>query len=224
MHFLRKSATMATITIAALFSAGCSSLSTSPAHISETTPAIATTAAMAAPAQRPYYKAIDLGGRLSVRYEQNGKEQAVYGSFTWSQTLDHTVVTLLSPLGQTLATINITPDLSTLQQAGQPIRTAADVDQLTSEALGWPLPIAGMRDWLQAFGNDSKDQRFNLNPTSDSSAVTSVTTSDHWLIQYTNWQTGTDNSGYAKRIDLSRNTEQAGPVAIRIVIDNWQPH
>ncbi len=223
MRFHRNSATMTAMAIAALFSAGCSTLSTSPTDTTAASSAVATAAVTTPAALRPYYKAIDVSGRLSVRYEQNDKEQAVYGSFTWSQALDHTVVTLLSPLGQTLATINITPDLSTLQQAGQPIRTAADVDQLTSEALGWPLPIAGMRDWLQAFGNDSKNQRFNLNPTSDSSAVTSVTTSDHWLIQYTNWQTGADNSGYAKRIDLSRNTEQAGPVAIRIVIDSWQP-
>jgi outer membrane lipoprotein LolB len=27
-----------------------------------------------------------------------------------------------------------------------------------------------------------------------------------------------------RRIDLERNTEQAGKVAIRIVIDTWQPH
>ncbi|MDP5007819.1 MAG: outer membrane lipoprotein LolB, partial [Glaciimonas sp.] len=145
----------------ALFSAGCSTLPTPLEHAS----GVASTAI----APRPYYQAIDISGRLSVRYEQNGKEQAMHGSFTWAQTGELTVVTLLSPLGQTLATINITPTHATLQQAGQPLRSATNVDQLTTQALGWPLPIAGLRDWLQAFGTDNKEQRFNLNPNSDNS-------------------------------------------------------
>ena len=55
--------------------------------------------------QRPYHDVIRLSGRLSLRYQQNGNEQAVHGSFTWNQTGNHVVLSLLSPLGQTLATI-----------------------------------------------------------------------------------------------------------------------
>lgn len=176
---------------------------------------------------RPYHQAIDLSGRLSVRYQQDGKEQAIHGSFTWSQTSQHTVVTLLSPLGQTLATIDITPKQSTLHQAGQPSRTAADVDLLTAQSLGWPLPIAGLRDWLQGFGADANGKPFNVKPPSDN-GVTTVTTADHWSIQYAGWQPAEGTAGgtndLPKRIDLTRNTAQAGDVAIRIVIDSAQPH
>lgn len=181
---------------------------------------------------RHYHEAIDLSGRLSVRYQQDGKEQALHGSFTWSQSSQNTLVTILSPLGQTLATIDITPQQSTLQQAGQPARTAADVDLLTAQALGWPLPIAGLRDWLQGFGSGANGKPFNLNPTVDNGATT-VTTADHWSIQYDSWQsvkgTSTKTSSpqtsiFPKRIDLTRSTAQAGDVAIRIVIDSAQPH
>ncbi|MGS0741125.1 lipoprotein insertase outer membrane protein LolB [Glaciimonas sp. GG7] len=199
--------TVITVTLAI---SGCSTLS------APSTPNIA---AVSSP--RQYHQSIDLSGRLSVRYEQNGKEQAVHGSFTWSQTSDHTVVTVLSPLGQTLATIDITPQQSTLHQAGQPLRTAADVDLLTAQALGWPLPIAGLRDWLQGFGSDASGKPFNVSPASDNS-TTNVTTADQWRIQYVSWQTGSQDS-YPKRIDLTRNTEQAGQVAIRIVVDSAQP-
>ncbi|WP_061532197.1 outer membrane lipoprotein LolB [Collimonas arenae] len=170
---------------------------------------------------RQYHQLIDVSGRLSVRYEQDGKEQALHGSFTWSQNGADTVVTLLSPLGQTLATINIGADQATLTQAGQPLRSASDVDALTVQALGWPLPIAGLRDWLQGFGQNAAGQRFIATPASD---TYNVTTADNWRLQYTNWQ-DQDNAAesYPKRIDLARNATQAGDVAIRIVIDSRQP-
>ncbi|MBB5201407.1 outer membrane lipoprotein LolB [Glaciimonas immobilis] len=176
---------------------------------------------------RQYHPAIDFNGRLSLRYQQDGKEQALHGSFTWSQASQRTLVTLLSPLGQTLATIDITPQQSTLHQAGQPPRSAADVDLLTAQALGWPLPIAGLRDWLQGFGSDINGKRFNIQPSGEKEP-TNITTADHWAIQYTGWQPAEGLTGDAnstpKRIDLTRSTEQAGEVAIRIVVDSAQIH
>src|SRR5690349_4318383 len=75
---------------------------------------------------RIYHDAIELSGRLSVRYQQNGKEEAVHGSFTWAQTPDATNIVLLSQLGQTLALIEVGPAASKLTQAGQPPRVAAN--------------------------------------------------------------------------------------------------
>ncbi|AMO93570.1 outer membrane lipoprotein LolB [Collimonas fungivorans] len=191
---------------------GCSTLQQSSA-----------TASAASSAARQYHQAIDVSGRLSIRYQQDGKEQAVHGSFTWAQGKQETVITLLSPLGQTLATINIAADQATLKQSGQPARSASDVDALTVQALGWPLPVAGLRDWLQGFGQNAAGRRFSAVPAADDGF--SVTTADKWLIQYTNWQDQNNGAeSYPKRIDLARNTAQAGEVAIRIVIDSRQPH
>jgi len=199
--------------LAAMALSGCSTLSQSSA------PAAAATSVAA----RQYHQAIDVSGRLSIRYQQDGKEQAMHGSFTWAQGKQETVITLLSPLGQTLATINIAADQATLKQSGQPARSAGDVDALTVQALGWPLPIAGLRDWLQGFGQNAAGQRFSAAPSADDGF--SVTTADKWLIQYTNWQDQNNGAeSYPKRIDLARNTAQAGEVAIRIVIDSRQPH
>ena len=68
-------------------------------------------------AVRAYRDTIDLAGRLSVRYQQNGKEESVHGNFTWAQADDRTHIVLLSPLGQTLATIEVARDTATLTQA-----------------------------------------------------------------------------------------------------------
>src|SRR4051794_12790412 len=86
------------LTAATLLTTGCASLAP-PA-----TPGGA--ASEAATAQRPYREAIDIGGRLSLRYEQNGSEQALDGKFTWLQTASGILITLLTPFGQTLATID----------------------------------------------------------------------------------------------------------------------
>jgi|GEM_PF-107574 len=180
-------------------------------------------AAAQAQTHRTYHPSIDLGGRLSVRYQQNGKEEAVHGNFTWTQTPDRTLVTLLSPLGQTMAKIEIMPDRSILMQPGQPVRSAADVDALTAETLGWPLPISGLREWLQGFATGTDGLRFAASPINGKA---DTVTSEGWKLHYVSWQddaqTPADN--HPRRIDLERSTAQAGEVALRIVIDSWQPH
>jgi outer membrane lipoprotein LolB len=164
--------------------------------------------------------AIDLGGRLSVRYQRNGNEEALHGSFSWSQSANRTLVTLMSPLGQTLATIAITPNEAILTQTGQPVRRAADPDALAAEALGWPLPVAGLRDWLQGYAIDVKGQPVTASPA----GTTPILTRDGWTLQYGSWDSdGPDGTAHPKRLDLARSTKAAGNVAIRIVIDSWQP-
>jgi outer membrane lipoprotein LolB len=166
---------------------------------------------------RAYQENIDLGGRLSVRYQNNGKEEAVHGSFVWNQNPARTSIALLTPLGQTVASIELTPQGATLTQSGRPPRSAADVDALVADTLGWPLPISGMRDWLQGYATDAAGSRFIASPQSSA-----VTTRDGWQISYASW----DNQGPAaprpRRIDLSRQTAQAGDVALRLIIDTWQ--
>jgi outer membrane lipoprotein LolB len=175
-----------------------------------------------AAAPRAYHDAIALGGRLSVRYQQNGADQAMHGSFTWEQEPGRTLVTLSSPLGQTLATIVITPTLSTLTQAGQPPRSAPNVDALAAEALGWPLPLSGLRGWLQGFAIDAHGQAFVAAPQGDAG---NTITRDGWALNYASWQTDPGMPGvvHPRRIDLERSTRRAGEVLLRIVIDAWQP-
>jgi outer membrane lipoprotein LolB len=198
----------------ALLSAGCANLAQQPAT---------GTGAVSASTQsaRTYRKNIALEGRLSLRYQQNQEDRSVHGSFVWTQNADQTTLRLLSPLGQTIAVIDIKPGLATLTESGKAPRSATDVNQLTEQTLGWPLPIAGLRDWLQGFATDAGGKPFVAQAPADSDTAVAVTTQDGWRIQYVNWQTGAAASGGSmpKRIDLERFTDQAGEVAIRIVID-----
>lgn len=180
----------------------------------------ATPPTTAAPS-RLYHESIELAGRLSVQFQRDSRDEAVHGSFTWSQTPDRTLVTLLSPLGQTIAIIDVTPGRATLTQAGQAARTAADADALAASTLGWPLPIAGLRDWLQAIAIDAQGRRWSAPPQPGAE----VTTQDGWRIVYASWRDDAPAASLPppRRIDLSRQTAQAGNVAIRLIVDSWQP-
>ncbi len=174
----------------------------------------------ASSAARSFHETIDLEGRLSVRYQSNNnKEEALHGNFIWSQTPTQTTVTLLSPLGQTMAIIDVNAESATLTQGGRAVRSAADVDTLTAETLGWPLPVAGLREWLQGFALDMSGRRHVATP-----AMPEVTTQDGWHIHYASWLGDNVTQSHPKRIDIARATEQAGDVSIRIVIDTWQTH
>lgn len=187
-----------------LLLAGCASLA--PPAATRTEPALATQQA------RPYHDSIELGGRISVRYQGERKEEALHGSFAWMQTPGQTSVTLLSPLGQTMAVVDVSAQGASLSQAGQLARTASDVNALTLNTLGWPLPVAGLRNWLQGFAVDEAGRRVVASPEHSE-----IRTHDGWRIRYPAWE-----DGHPKRVDLRRYTEQAGEVAIRIVIDSWQ--
>lgn len=171
---------------------------------------------------RAYRDTIDLAGRLSVRYQQNGKEESVHGNFTWAQADDRAHIVLLSPLGQTLATIEVARDTATLTQAGQAPRIANNVDALAAEALGWPLPVSGLRTWLQGFAFDASGHP--VTATRETTGGAAITTPDGWRIDYANWETDAAQQTQTrpKRIDLERTTAHAGNVSLRIVIDNWQ--
>lgn len=159
--------------------------------------------------------AIDLKGRLSLRYQDNGKDEAVHGNFEWRQRPDRTGLTLLSPLGQIQAVIDIAPGVATLTRAGQPPQSAPDVDALLRDTLGWPLPVSGLRDWLQGSVVDAGGSTVRADPRSDAP----IATRDGWQVRYVSWSEG--DAPHPKRIDLSRHTEQAGQVEVRIVIDEW---
>jgi outer membrane lipoprotein LolB len=194
--------------------AGCAGLQPNPSTQSPEASARAT----ANQSHRTYRENIALEGRLSLRYQERGEDRSVHGSFTWNQATQQITLRLLSPLGQTIAVIDSKPGMATMTQAGQPVRTAGDVDQLTAQTLGWPLPIAGLRNWLQGFGIDANGKPFIATAPTDNEGGPSVTTRDGWRIHYVSWQDAGSDS-LPKRIDLERSTEQAGDVSIRIVID-----
>ncbi len=166
--------------------------------------------------ERSYQEVVTVGGRLSVRYPEGGKTQSVQGKFLWSQQLGSTAIELYSPLGQTLARIAIAPDRATFETARGASRTAASADALTAATLGWPLPVEGLRYWLQGFVRTGAQAMPAVAPSGPDSFR-----SDGWLVRIPDWQ-ASGSAAIPKRIDLSREDGQGGEIALRIVIDEWR--
>jgi len=182
--------------------AGCSSLQTLPS-LPQT--------------DRNFQDNILIQGRFSVAYEQNNRPQSVQGRFQWQQQGQRIHIDLMSPLGQTMAKMAITPNLATIQQTGKEIKSAPNIAELTEQTLGWSLPVAGMRGWLQGFNLNSTNQRQIARPNENDQFDT-----EGWRIRYVSWQQNSV-SVYPKRIDLTRTSPQLHQLSLRIIIDQWEP-
>lgn len=91
-----------------------------------------------------------IDGRLSVRYKDlaSGKEDALSGRFEWTQRGDHVELSLLDPLGQTVALIRSDPGRSSIAfRDGRKVEGATPED-LTQDTLGWTVPLSGLASWL----------------------------------------------------------------------------
>ncbi len=163
-----------------------------------------------------YRETIELSGRLSVNYLKEGQPDSLTGNFTWSQQPDRVDVALSSSFSQ-LAAISVTPQQATLTQAGREPLVAQDIDTLTAQALGWQLPVAGLRDWLQGYAVGADGKRFAASPANNS-----VYTRDGWRLRFAAWQDDTAARPMPKRIDAARTTA-SGELEIRIFINPVAP-
>ena len=161
-----------------------------------------------------YRDTIDLEGKLSANYEKDGQPQSVTVNFTWLQRPGNIDVSLFSPLGQTVALVNVTPTAATLTQSGRAPLVEKDIDTLTAKTLGWTLPVSGLRDWLQGYAVEAGGKRFAASPGHDN-----VVTSDGWRLHFVEWQNGPGGQPMPRRIDVARGaTAGSGELAIRIIV------
>ncbi|SDH61638.1 outer membrane lipoprotein LolB [Duganella sp. OV458] len=173
------------------------------------------TAPRSSAAVAAYQDNIELAGGIFISYTRDGKREPLNGSFSWRQTSTNTDVNLISPTGQTVAVIHVTPNSATLTESGKPPKTAPDLDTLTRQALGWTLPVSGLRDWLQGYATDRDGKRFVASPSNDN-----VITRDGWKLEYVSWQDDSAAVPQPKRIDATRIVfgEAVDDMQIRIVI------
>ena len=176
-----------------------------------TQPELAPTVAVA-----DYRENIELNGRLSVNFVRDGKPETLSGKFNWLQAGERVDVALASPLGQTIARLTVMPGEARLAQGDDvPVQSAPDIDTLTTQALGWQLPISGLREWLQGYATKFDGTRWRATPGENT-----VITRDGWRLRYVAWHASPQGTPVPRRIDADRPAMNgAEELAIRIVID-----
>ncbi len=159
---------------------------------------------------------VGIKGRFSLYYKIDDREEGVHGSFEWEQTPDRTSITLLSPLGQVVATIDVMPQITTFMVPGKPPKSAPDAESLIKSQLGWTLPVNGMKEWLQGCAVDAKGKPFIASPDRKT-----VTTKDKWQIDYVSWIDG-PTMPLPKRINLTKGKDLTNlDLNMKLVIDEW---
>lgn len=161
---------------------------------------------------------VNIKGRFSILYKLDDREESLHGKFGWEQSPENTVVTLMSPLGQTIAKIEITPQMTTFTAPNRAPASAPDAEELIKSQLGWTLPVSGMKGWLQGCATDSRGQSFIATPES-----TQVFTRDGWQINYASWIDG-PTMPLPKRIDLIKGNQDSlngVDINLKLVIDEW---
>jgi outer membrane lipoprotein LolB len=152
-------------------------------------------------------------GRFAVQYvDQNGQQRNAYGNFDWRETDSTVTLQLLNPLGQTLAIVTSTPADATLELPNRQPLTADNVSTLMQQALGFALPVEGLRYWLQPSVAPTSHASTKADPQNPSRLA--QIEQDGWTIDYLAYAEAPATG--VKRVNLTREDP---PLQIKLVLD-----
>lgn len=148
-----------------------------------------------------------LNGRIAVKYDSRHSS----GGFHWRHAADSDDITMLAPLGITVAHVRRDAQGASLETSGKQY-IASSSDELMQRTLGWHLPLRGMPYWVRAKPMPGEPASI----TRDDNGQISQLRQDGWDIHYTAYAAGTADS-----LPL-RMTMRHEQVQIRLLIDEWQ--
>jgi len=157
----------------------------------------------------PVLQTFEATGRLSARHGAQG----LAANFQWRHAGEHDDLELLSPLGQTIAILAGDGASVRLQASDGRVLTAESWTALTEQGLGWPLPVDGLKYWMQ--GTARAGASHTTEAGDDGRAK--VLRQDGWTIVYQGY-TETTAAGWRP----SNMTLSYPDVELRLVIDRWQ--
>lgn len=157
----------------------------------------------------PVKATYDLTGRLSARHGTD----ALSANFRWHHDKDSDELELASPLGQTIAQLSGSPSGVTLRTADGRIESAGDWQTLTMRGLGWPLPVAGLSQWVQGVPREGAPFAVEA----EDSGAPGILRQDGWTVAYN--AVAADPDGVPRP---SRMTLSYADVELKLVIDSWE--
>ena len=152
-------------------------------------------------------------GRFAVQYvDQNGQQRNAYGNFDWQERGETVTLQLRNPLGQTMAIVTSSPSAATLELPNRQPLTADNVSTLMQNALGFALPVEGLRYWLQPSVAPTSKATTEKDPQQETRLK--EIQQDGWTIDYIAYADAP--AAGVKRVNLAR-TEP--PLDIKLVLD-----
>lgn len=147
-------------------------------------------------------------GRTAVSSDQGGGKLAL----RWSQDGRHFDIRLMTFFGQQQARLEgVSGGHSRLLRPDQPPVQADNEDQLMQEALGWSLPLTGLRYWVMGLAQPG----VALRKAVDNQGRLIWLEQDGWRIDYTSYQSVAGLS-LPHKLRLKH-----GQLSARLVLDSW---
>lgn len=148
-----------------------------------------------------------LQARIGI--QSNGKGSS--GSTRWRHDVSGNDISMLSPIGSTVAKI-ITNDAGiTLTTNDGKTLQATDAETLTEQHLGWRLPLEGLPDW--ALGRPAPGLMQKLEW--DSMGLITKLEQNGWEIEYLEYM---EAGGYRLPKKINLHSKQ---LTLKLVIENW---
>jgi len=114
-------------------------------------------------------------------------------------------------LGQTVARIHRDANEATLDSSGKHY-AAQDMESLMQQALGWQLPLSGLRHWVTAL--PAPDSEFNIER--DANGQVSMLHQQGWDIHYSHYAAAS-----ADALPLRLSLKREG-MEVLLLIDEWE--
>lgn len=152
-------------------------------------------------------------GRFSAVSTQADRRETVSGRFNLEVRGARQTIDLSTPLGTTVARIEVGPDGARATGPQMQEVQGPDADALTERLLGWRLPVSGLPDWVEgrpAAGRTAHVER-------DGERV-SLIEQDGWTVRLTEYFSG---SRRPRLMVLERPATSIAPgVVLRLVMDD----
>ena len=158
------------------------------------------------PADRAYT------GRFAVTTAFGEKRENVSGRFNFEVRGPQQVLELASPLGTTVARIEIEPGGARATGARMQEVRGVDAEALTEQLLGWRLPVSGLADWIE--GRPVAQRSARLQRDGDRIVLIEQ---DGWEIRLSEYF---ESVGRPRRLALERASGPDTPsVLLRLIVD-----
>ncbi len=156
--------------------------------------------------QRQTIEAFDLNGRLAVRH---GNENYSVG-IEWRHAARSDEMTITGPLGQGLARLVAEDGHARLETSDQRRYEATDLDRLTAQVFGTPLPASGLGRWVLGLPSANADVR------KDALGRLVSLSENGWQIEYLRYEN--DQPDALPELLRARRDD----VDVRLKIDDWR--
>jgi outer membrane lipoprotein LolB len=152
-------------------------------------------------------------GRFSATATQGDRRDSVSGRFSVEVRGDRQRIDLATPLGTTVARIEVGPEGASASSPGMQEARGPDADALAEQLLGWRLPVSGLPDWIDGRPVPSRPARVERDGTRPV-----LIEQDGWTVRIAETFAASDRP---RLIVLERAASPLAPgVVLRLIVDD----